>query len=185
MCDAFKHRCSLSSVTWGSCHCVWVSLTWSQGGWGCSVTCHTKYTCLPQQRVTEQRETAELGKHSGEWSTGSTSLHVYPAQIRLTVSERLKWSSAFLAVRRDKVAPEWRRIKISFLALVTTKSDIQATQLCWKQSPNWVCACGYTHTNTHHRESLEGPSDSRSWCLMFIPSLYHPYRISLRALYIP
>lgn len=68
MCDAFKHRCILSSIIWGSCHCLWVSLTWDWGGWGCSVTCHTKYTCLPWQRVTGQQETAELGRHSGEWS---------------------------------------------------------------------------------------------------------------------
>lgn len=70
------------------------------------MTCHTKYTCLPQQRVTEQQETAELGKHSGEQSTGSTSLHIYWSQIWLMVSECLKWSSAFVAVLRDKVALE-------------------------------------------------------------------------------
>ena len=32
------------------------------GRLGCSVTCHTKYTCLPRQRVTGQQETTGLGK---------------------------------------------------------------------------------------------------------------------------
>lgn len=70
------------------------------------MTCHTKYTCLPRQRVTGQRETAGLGKHSGERSTGNTSLHIYPAQIWLMVLKCLKWSSAFPAILRDKVAQE-------------------------------------------------------------------------------
>ena len=62
MCDAFQHNCVLSSITWRSCRCIGVSLTWDWGGSGCSVTCHTKYTCLPRQRVTGQQEAAGLGK---------------------------------------------------------------------------------------------------------------------------
>lgn len=62
MCDAFKQKCILSSVTWGSCYCTGIGRTWDWGGPGCGVTCHTKYTCLPRQRVTGQQETAGLGK---------------------------------------------------------------------------------------------------------------------------
>lgn len=124
-----------------------VSLKWGWGGWGCSVTCHTKYTCLPRQRVTGQRETAGLGKHSGERSTGSTSLHIYPAQIWLMVLKCLKWSSAFPAVLRDKVAQEWR-IKINFLVLVVGKLDIQGTQAWRGESPKWVWVYGHTQIHT-------------------------------------
>lgn len=94
-----------------------------------------------------------------------------------------KRSSAFLAVLQDKVAPEWRRIKISFLALVTGKSDTQATQV-WRrrQSLNWMCVYGCTHANTQHGDCPEGASDSHSWCFMSIPSPYYPGRTSQRSL---
>lgn len=62
VCDAFKQKCILSSVTWWSGCCTGIRLTWDWGGLGCGVTCHTKYTCLPRQRVTGQQETAGLGK---------------------------------------------------------------------------------------------------------------------------
>lgn len=67
-----------SSVTEGSCLLHWGQPDTGLEGSGCSVTCHTKCTCLPGQRVTGQQETAGLGKHLEEWSTGNSSLHIYP-----------------------------------------------------------------------------------------------------------
>lgn len=61
--DAFKHECIPSSVTEGSCLLHWGQPDTGQDGSECSVTCHTKCTCLPGQRVTGQQETAGLGKH--------------------------------------------------------------------------------------------------------------------------
>lgn len=46
----------------GLWHSIKINLTGDWRGPGCSVTYHTKYTCLPRQRVTGQRETAGLGK---------------------------------------------------------------------------------------------------------------------------
>lgn len=47
----------------GGVVCAWGSAWHGTGeGSGYSVTCHTKYTCLPRQRVTGQQEAAGLGK---------------------------------------------------------------------------------------------------------------------------
>lgn len=99
------------------------------------MTCHTKYTCLPRQRVTGQQEDSRAGKSiQGNGPQGDfLCIFIWP-QIELMVSECVKWSSAFPAVLGDAVALEGR-IKTGFSVLVAGKSDIQGTRPQRRQSP--------------------------------------------------
>lgn len=176
MCDAFKHKCILSSVTWRSCYCTGVSLTWERGGSGCGVTCHTKYTRLPQQRVTGQQETAGLGKaFRGLVNREPFFAYVSSPRFSWRFQNVLSGHQHSLLFLRKRLLWKEKKLRLAswgFLEASETSREPGHREGRVQNEYEFMDR----HTNTHHSDSPERLSQSHSWYFLIniYSSLYCP-----------